>query len=106
MKRVLIASLVLACSSTFAQFRDGNRLYEEMRGTQRQIAPMGYIMGVADAYVDIIFCPPEGITVGQLYDMFKVYLEANPASRHLAGDLLLHRMLKATWPCKKNGGGA
>lgn len=106
MKKVLMSAVLLACASTHAEFRSGNKLLSQMNGTQsEQMVSLGYVMGVADALYGATTCPPENMTAGQAYDMVKKYLEDNPAVRHLAGDAIVNRVLSSVWPCARRGNG-
>ena len=103
MKRFLglIAALSL---NAHAEFYDGNALYEDMRGTTVEKAmALGYIMGAADAFRGISFCPQENVTSGQLNDMVRKYLIANPDKRHYSGDSIVIHVISGNWPCPKKG---
>lgn len=106
MKKVLLSVVLLASTSTHAEFRSGNKLLSQMNGTQsEQMVSLGYVMGVADALHGATTCPPENMTAGQAYDMVKKYLEDNPSVRHLAGDAIVNRVLSSVWPCARRGNG-
>jgi hypothetical protein len=64
---------------------------------------LGYIVGVADMGRGFVNCMPENATAGQINDMVKNYLINTPADRHLTGDVIVNKVLKAVWPCAKRG---
>jgi hypothetical protein len=103
MKR--LAALIAAISlNAQAEFYDGNALYEEMRGTAIEKAmALGYIMGAADAFRGISFCPQDNVTSGQLNDMVRRYLIANPDKRHYSADSIVIHVISGNWPCPKKG---
>jgi hypothetical protein len=102
-KRVL--ALALMIGSAHAEFVDGNKLLSNMKDSSyyMQGHALGYIVGVADTGVGIIHCAPYNATAGQMHDMVKNYLENTPADRHLSGDTVINKVLKAVWPCAKRG---
>lgn len=106
MKKVIFAAAAVLCFSAQAEFKDGNRLYSEMTGSQmNQMAAIGYVTGVADALMDISYCAPNNITAGQIFDMTKQYLEEQPQLRHVSADRIINRVLSRTWPCKNSNRG-
>lgn len=108
MKKFLtILALGPWCVVGHAEFKDGNRLLMEMTGNNmQQMAAIGYVAGAADAYLNVTHCMPGTVTLGQVHDMTKQYLEANPSQRHYSADSLVNAVLTATWPCARKGRGA
>lgn len=101
-----LVALALACSmSAHAEFKDGNKLYSELNSSNEIEwgISLGYIMGMADAYQGILFCPAANVTAGQIRDMTKQYLSASPAIRDKAANELLIGLFSTVWPCKKKG---
>lgn len=106
MKTAILAALLAACIPAQASFKTGNQLHAELMGTtMEKMLTVGYITGVADALENLTICLPPRITAGQVVDVSKQYLEANPAIRHLSADVLVAYVLSTTWPCAKKGGG-
>lgn len=106
MKKILLIAL-LACTSAHAEFKDGNKLYSQMQteyASTDWFNAIGYVTGVADALGNITYCAPPAVTAGQLVDMVKAYLAANPQFRHMPADVLVSRTLGNVWPCKKGSG--
>jgi len=101
----MLIGLVLSCSA-HAQFKTGNKLYEQITSSSQmdQMNAIGYVTGVADTLQLALVCAPASINAGQLLDMTKQYLERVPARRHLAADSLILEVLRAAWPCKERGG--
>ena len=103
MKKLLLI-VAFVCTGAHAEFKDGNKLLSEMTGSQmNQMNAIGYVAGVADALMGITFCGPSTITVGQVHDMIKQYLEQFPADRHNSADRIINHVLKSAWPCAKKG---
>ncbi len=103
-EKILFIGLLLSCSA-HAQFKSGNKLYEQITSPSQmeQMNAIGYVTGVADTLQWAVVCAPSSINAGQLVDMTKMYLERSPARRHLAADALILELLRATWPCKEKG---
>lgn len=88
--------------SAQAQIKTGNRLLQDLNGEHSErMNAFGYIAGVTDMAQGFVFCGPAGVTLGQVIDMTKLYLENNPSVRQLAADVIVTRVLSATWPCAK-----
>lgn len=107
MKRILLLA-AFAASTAHAEFKTGNKLYEQLRGDTLDTAhALGYIMGVADSIQGVAYCPRDGMTAGQMSDTVKNYLEQRPQNRHLSADVIVTAVLKAHWPCpeRKNSNG-
>lgn len=103
MKKLL---LVLAlCGSAHAEFRDGNKLLNEMNSDnyQSRSLALGYIMGVSDAFYGIIHCAPSNATSGQIFDMVQNYLTNKPIERTKTADQIIIHIMKSAWPCEKRG---
>jgi len=93
--------LALAASSAQAQFVDGNELFARMTGNAAQVNnAVGYVMGVADAELGTLWCPPANVTVRQVFDMTKQFLEAVPEKRHESASAFVIAATRVTWPCK------
>lgn len=93
--------LALAASSAQAQFIDGNELYERMQATgPKLLNAQGYVMGVADAELGTLWCPPPNVTVRQVFDITKQFLEAVPEKRHESASAFVMAAVRVTWPCK------
>ena len=107
MKKLLIA-LLLATSSAKAQFLSGNELYSLLtsRDTIDNVFAMGYVSGVFDNNLGSMHCATGGgVSIGQVSDIAKNYLERNPEIRNISADLLVIASLARVWPCstKKKG---
>ena len=46
-----------------------------------------------------LICIPEGVTLGQLTDVFLNYLRAHPEERHEGASFLTFRAMKKAFPC-------
>lgn len=99
----LAALLICISMSAHAEFKDGNKLLQNMNASEyfSQGVAFGYITGVADMGQGIVHCMPANVTVGQIHDMVKNYLTNTPAERHHTADIIVNKVLKATWPCPR-----
>ena len=61
----------------------------------------GYIAGVHDSYDGIIFCTPGTARLGQISEVVRQYLIANPAKWNQAGSFLTIQALQDAFPCKR-----
>jgi len=103
-KLALVAAML--ATSAHAEFWDGNKLYEKMRGeTLEQMQALGYVMGVSDVGQGSNHCPTANVTAGQMEDVVRRYLFNNPSVRHYTADSLILRALKLVFPCQQSGGG-
>ncbi len=104
MKKLFTILVCVMSLSAHAQIKTGNRLLQDLNGEHAErMNAFGYIAGVTDMAQGFVSCSPAGSTLGQVVDMTKLYLENNPAIRHLAADVIVTRVLSSTWPCPKKG---
>ena len=99
MKKLFLI-LAFFSASAFAQQQDGNEMLERMK--KAEVADsfyMGYITGVS--IMNTTACYYSNITTGQVYDVVKVYLEQNPAIRHLSRGVIVVQALNNAFPCKQ-----
>ena len=106
--KMKLLGLLLVSVSAYAQpssvLYSGQDLYTRM--TSNPVLANGYIAGVHDAHSGVTICiPPNMVTLGQMSDMVKVFLEKAPSERHLPADIFVQAALENRWPCKKKGGG-
>lgn len=108
MKWYVIAALVFAALfatlDVRAEFYSGNDLHEYCTSTNnlQQGLCRGFVVGVFDTRVRLDFCSPEGatpITVGQVEDIVKRYLNSFPELRHKLAYSLVTAALIAAFPC-------
>jgi hypothetical protein len=108
--RKLLTALLFVPAMAHAEFWSGNDLHNRLSSSDsvERIHAMGYIMGVYDAGVNAIFCPPNqaGISAGQIRDMTFAYLSQNPAIRQRTADTIIFDMFRQVWPCPQRGRGA
>jgi hypothetical protein len=99
--KALLASLMFVCTSVSAQYQSGNDLHKDLNDSsaQSKMYALGYIVGVTDSVLDIAVCIPAGVTQGQLQDVMKNYLHANPQNRDVAAHILVIAALAQHWPC-------
>ena len=103
MRKLLVALLMLPALAR-AEFETGNSLYTKMQDQTlgERMYVMGYVTGVFDAHQHINHCLPAGVnvTIGQVTDIAKMYLQNNPAIRHKTADVLLRDAFRNLWPCQ------
>lgn len=103
--KIIIVLLLLPNPFARAEFETGNKLYQNMtsNSTGEKMYAIGYVAGVFDAWQHISHCPPtNNVTLGQVHDLIKNYLEYNPAIRHRTADVLIKEVLQKTWPCSNS----
>ncbi|MFM5007340.1 MULTISPECIES: Rap1a/Tai family immunity protein [Aeromonas] len=62
----------------------------------------GYVIGVHDAFDDVLFCTPENVTKGQVKAVISKYLKANPEQWNKSADSIVIEALRGAFPCKKS----
>lgn len=103
------APLILALASTaaHAQFLTGNELYERMQSTgPKLVNAQAYVMGVADSELGVEWCPPNSVTVRQVFDLTSRVLEALPERRHENASYFVSAAIRNAWPCKPKAKGS
>ena len=100
--RKTLAIFFLVPTVANAEFLSGNGLLSDMQGsTVEKAIALGYVMGVSDTLTNATVCPPSNVTAGQVQDIIKNHLEANPAIRHYTADSIVRNKLEEVWPCRK-----
>ena len=105
--RAIILSLLLLGGTTqsYAQFYDGNSLYQvcDQRGNNYSSGVCGgYVIGTIDTYLltkSYPLCLPTNATAGQLTDVVIRYLETRPDQRHYAAASVVWTALTESFPC-------
>ena len=105
MKKLIASVLMIPCMA-MAEFKTGNELLSNMNSDNvvENMVALGYVMGVADATRGTGNCGPETATAGQMRDLVKNYLIANPQFRHYSADVIVMAILGKTWPCPNKKG--
>jgi hypothetical protein len=107
MKKLIAAVALCATTMAHAGFLTGNELLTRMKDSSvvPQMVAMGYVIGIADAMDQSSHCLPDGVTMGQVRDVVKQFLEVTPEVRHRPAELIVYVVLKNTWACaeKKKG---
>ena len=108
MKKLIVAGLFIPIICQ-AEFFTGNDLLTRLQSSSivERSQALGYIQGVFDVYMHVTICPPQGgttVTAGQIQDMVRSYLEANPSIRHRNAEALINDSLKQFWPCRNRNG--
>jgi len=100
--KLLFTILLTLSLSAHAEFVDGNKLHSWLNGDESdQIAGKGYVVGVFDSFHGLVHCAPANVSIGQVSEMAKIALRADPATRHEGASLLVLLMLEKYWPCPK-----
>jgi hypothetical protein len=98
---ILMITSIAISSESMAAFVDGNKLKEYLSNTgSASDYAMGFIIGVADSHSDTLVCPPIGVTVGQMVDVARKYLNENPDKLHYAAYTNVAIALMHAFPCK------
>lgn len=105
MKKLFIV-LAVVWSPVRAEFYSGNELYERMRSRDsiERLEAIMYVAGAADAHRGVISCPSPEVTLGQVLDLVRNYLERNPERRHHPGDWAVAAAMRPVFPCRKGAG--
>lgn len=102
-KKWLLAAIgMFVFMNASAGIYSGNEIYQYLSGDKRSTnyaVAQGYIAGAADAY-HLKYCPPKGVTLGQLTDITYAFLKSNPERRHESADLFVGMALMEAFPCK------
>lgn len=98
--------LLLATGPAQAEFYTGNDLLERIRSRDsiERLEALLYIAGAADAHRGAVSCPTPEVTLGQVYDLVKNYLERNPERRHQPGDWIVAAAMRPVFPCRTRSG--
>lgn len=91
------------CASAHAEFWSGNDVYHNLSDPDPFTRGMatGFVIGVFDVGQRAVWCAPDTVTVGQVRDMAKSYLNLTPDVRHRPAESILRDLFKAAWPCPK-----
>ena len=108
---IIIASLsTVANAQTLSTFESGNALFSTCTSTSALDAQycLGFVSAVSDTaevYESVtkrkFYCPPDGLTAGQLRDLSLQYLSNHPEQRHLAAASLVAYSFTYAFPCPK-----
>jgi hypothetical protein len=113
MKKLLLTTLLALTSPLAAAgFYDGNELHEMLNSPDalHRARGMAYIAGSFDALDGLdrvaggrsnnfTFCQPENMTLGQLNDIVRQFLHANPTKRSQEAYRLVLAALVTAFPC-------
>lgn len=107
----VLLGLFLAIPAS-AQMRTGNDLYYgDAGGSDYQAIrnrSLYFVMGFLDTSTSLStldgailpFCMPDGVSYGQVDDLFQKTLRSYPELRHMAASLLIRQAMAKAWPCK------
>lgn len=107
LSRKFAAFMIALCMSTcaFAEFYTGKKLKGLLEKNESRSdyvegsIGLGYVIGVFDARTGLNFCPPEGVTAGQVASMTLKTIRENPEELHRSGDVFVITALRRAWPC-------
>jgi len=107
MKKLIVGLLFVPCMAS-AEFLTGNDLLRHINSEETvwRMFALGYVAGVSDAQQHVFSCPSMGVTNGQVRDVVKSYLEANPGIRHKTANMLVTDALRQVWPCANRNKGS
>lgn len=104
--RIFFTAIALAIFTTpaSAYFVTGNQLLKNCEG--KDMFCMGYVLGVNDTHKALspkapMYCLPEEVTGGQLYDVARKFIQNNPEQRHMPASFLVLRAFELAFPCSK-----
>lgn len=102
MKKIIAAAAAFITIGAHAHFIDGNQLMGNMESqtpAERTFA-IGFVTGVVDAMQNEIVCVPDRVTIKQVVDISKSYLQQNPSIRHKPAAFIVVKSVSDVWPCK------
>ena len=101
--KCLAASILLAVTlPVSANFIDGNLLLSRiMGGEAEQLHALGYITGVADATINIYWCPQGSLSAEQVLNLTKAILISSPTKLKLSADVFVIAALMKALPCAR-----
>ena len=107
MKKWITFLFLVASFNALAGFTDGNSLIKALEGKKindlgyRSGYFDGYVTGVSDLSINFLWCPPPGVSGGQLPKIVANYLEAHPERLHEGAGTLVVEAIKIPFPCKE-----
>lgn len=117
-KLTIVIALVASFHATgWAAARySGNDLLTDLKDSQGtgMLSGLSYLGGIIDAealarnleqrrpYPRPYYCLPDGVTGGQVSDIVRQHLEANPTTRHYSAVFPVTAALLKAFPCKEN----
>jgi len=104
MKAILAAAaIVLSPLQAFADFHNGNSLYQFCKSTDPtdRTRLVFYSIGASDQLIGAAFCPPQSVNAGQVADLICQHLAQHPETRDQLASVLIFQTLRETWPCQK-----
>ena len=101
--KCFIASILLAATLPVqANFIDGNLLLSRiMGGEAEQLHALGYITGVADATINIYWCPQGSLSAEQVLNLTKAVLISAPKRLNIPADVFVIAALMKALPCPR-----
>ena len=113
MKRLLIPIVAMIFAVNVFSYDTGNQLFEDLKSDEpiRSASSMQFINGVSLGFfsAETLFSNQpkrvqcamfaSGVTLGQLKDTVKKYLDQNPNERHLPATVLIMKSLAIAFPC-------
>lgn len=99
----LVPTMVLAQNNDFFT---GNELWSRLNAddTMSKSVALGYIAGVASAASNSGHCAPRTVTMGQVQDVVKTFMQSAPEHRHLSASVIVLAALINVWPCANTKG--
>lgn len=105
MKKILLLLLTFFYSAVAqAEFYRGNDLKRLCAGTShvQDGICMGYVAGIYDTLIASRYiCSFDGVTVGQLQEIVKKYINENPEKLHFPAQFLVGSALRNVFSCSK-----
>jgi hypothetical protein len=103
MKKLIFCLALLIVLPVNANYLSGNELKARCVSDNYVNSGMcmGYITGVVDSYNNFVFCIPTGVTIGQMKDILKKYMDENPAKLHESAVDIVASAMKKDFSCKR-----
>lgn len=107
MKKIIVILVILLFLPAFssADYCNGMKIMKHVdsKDSVSKSLTIGYITGVVDAFNEVLFCIPYGVTIGQANEVFIKWMREHPERWHESASILILAALKEVWPCESKG---
>jgi hypothetical protein len=101
---LLTALVMLSCAQKArAEFETGNVMLQRCTEPAWLMYCLGYLEGIGryDQLTGSVACFPQGVTTGQVKDVYVKFLRNNPEDLHRSAVVLFMQSMMKAFPCPK-----